>query len=471
MGQEPDRLDPSFVRLAVILIIGALAIVFDTTIVNVSIDTLSRSFHASVSTTQWVVSAYVLALGMVVPISAWAMERFGAKQVWLASLFLFLVGSVLSSSAWSIGALIAFRVVQGIGGGLMLPILQSLLVSAAGGRQLGRVMALVSLPGLLGPILGPVVGGLIVSHLSWRWIFWVNIPFCATGLILAWRGIRPTRAGKSAFLDVTGLALLSPALAALIFGLSEVGSRGGFDHLEVLAPVGAGIVLLGLFVRHALGSARPALLDLRLFRWRTFASANALLFLSGLALYGAMLLLPLYYQMLRGQSALTAGLLLAPQGLGMLITRAQAGNLSDRMGARPIVLMGLLLTIIGTVAFTQVGGHTSTLLLSVSLVVRGAGLGAVTIPVMAAAYLGLQPDEVPHASIATRITQQVGGSFGTAVMAMILQAELIAHAADAAGRSAAFDAAFWWSLGLTAVAAVPALLLPGRSGTRVQPRA
>ena len=466
MGQEPERLDPSFVRLAVILIIGALSTVFDTTIVNVSIDTLSRSFQASVSTTQWVISAYVLALDMAVPVSAWAMARFGAKQMWLSSLALFLVGSVLSSSAWSIGSLIAFRVVQGIGGGLMLPILQSLLVDAAGGRQLGRVMALVSLPGLLGPILGPVIGGLIVSHLSWRWIFWVNVPFSAVGLLLAWRGIRPTHPGPSAHLDVTGLALLSPSLAALIFGLSEVGSQGGFDHFEVLAPIGAGIVLLGLFIRHAMHSAKPPLLDLRLFRGRTFASANALLFLSGLALYGAMLLLPLYYQMVRGQSALTAGLLLAPQGLGMLMTRSQAGKLTDRMGARPVVLLGLLLTIIGTFAFTQVGEHTSAVLLSLSLVVRGAGLGGVTIPIMAAAYLGLQREDVPHASIATRITQQIGGSFGTAVMAMILQAQLVAHATSAGGRSAAFDGAFWWSLGLTVVAAVPALLLPGRARAR-----
>jgi MFS family permease len=197
---------------------------------------------------------------------------------------------------------------------------------------------------------------------------------------------------------------------------------------------------------------------------RSFSAANILLFLSGLAVYGAMLLLPLFEQQVRGQSALVAGLLLAPQGVGMLLTRGWAGRLTDRIGARPIVLAGLLLTMAGTLAYTQAGLHTNELLLGASLVIRGAGLGAVTIPVMAAAYLGLRPDQVPHASIATRITSQVGGAFGAAVIAMILQAQLAAHASGGlVGRATAFDNAFWWSLGLTALAIIPALFL-----TRIQ---
>jgi len=139
------------------------------------------------------------------------------------------------------------------------------------------------------------------------------------------------------------------------------------------------------------------------------------------------LLLPLYYQQIRGQSALDAGLLLAPQGVGMLLTRSKAGTLTDRIGARPIVIAGVLLTAIGTIAYTQVGVHTNEILLGLSLVVRGAGLGAVTIPVMAAAYLGLAPSQVPHSSTVTRISQQIGGAFGTAILAMILTTQLHAH--------------------------------------------
>jgi EmrB/QacA subfamily drug resistance transporter len=471
-AKEPasnDGLDPAFLKLAVILLIGAMAVMFDTTIVNVAIATLSRELGASVSTTQWVISAYVLALAMVVPVSGWAMDRFGAKQTWIGALALFTVGSMLSSLAWNIEALIAFRVLQGIGGGLMLPVLQTLLVNAAGPRNLGKMMSLVSLPALLGPILGPVLGGLILSQLSWRWIFWINLPLCVTALVLAWRYLVPTAPKKSSSLDVVGLALLSPGLAAMIYGLSQAGSHGGFGNSAVLLPVALGAVLLGGFVFHALGTRRPPLLDLRLFGVGSFTASNVLLFLSGLSVYGAMLLLPLYEQQVRGQSALAAGLLLAPQGLGMLLTRGYAGRLTDRIGARSVVLAGFLLTIAGTLAYTQAGVNTNELLLGASLVLRGAGLGAVTIPIMAAAYLGLRSDQVAHASIATRITMQIGGAFGAAVFALILQTQLAAQAAGGlAGRATAFDNAFWWSIGLTALAIIPALFLPGRRAVAAQ---
>jgi EmrB/QacA subfamily drug resistance transporter len=281
--RENDGLDPAFLKLAVILLTGAMAVMFDTTIVNVAIDSLSREMHASVSTTQWVISAYVLALAMVIPVSGWAMDRFGAKQTWMGALALFMVGSILSSLAWNIEALIAFRVLQGIGGGLMLPVLQTLLVNAAGNRNLGRMMSLVSLPALLGPILGPVLGGLILSQLSWHWIFWVNIPFCVAGLVMAWRGLAPTAPKKGSYLDVLGLALLSPGLVAMIYGLSQAGSHGGFDHVVVLLPLAIGAVLLAGFVFHALRTDRPPLLDLRLFAVRSFTASNVLLFLSGLS--------------------------------------------------------------------------------------------------------------------------------------------------------------------------------------------
>lgn len=460
--RENDGLDPAFLKLAVILLTGAMVVMFDTTIVNVAINTLSRELNAPVSTTQWVISAYVLALAMVVPVSGWAMDRFGAKQTWMGALALFMVGSILSSLAWNIGVLIACRVLQGVGGGLMLPVLQTLLVNAAGKRNLGRMMSLVSFPALLGPILGPVLGGLILSQLSWRWIFWVNIPFCVAGLVMAWRGLQPTAPKKGSYLDFVGLALLSPGLAAVIFGFSQAGSQGGFVNIAVLLPVTIGTVLLGGFVFHALRTKRPPLLDLRLFGVPSFAASTVLLFLSGLSVYGAMLLLPLYEQQVRGQSALTAGLFLAPQGLGMLLTRGYAGRLTDRIGARPVVLGGFLLTIAGTLGYTQAGVDTNELLLGASLVIRGAGLGAVTIPIMAAAYLGLRSNQVPHASIATRITMQLGGAFGAAVFALILQTQIAAHASSGlVGLATAFDNAFWWSVGLTAVAIIPALFLPG----------
>ncbi len=174
-----------------------------------------------------------------------------------------------------------------------------------------------------------------------------------------------------------------------------------------------------------------------------------------------MLLLPLYYEQVRGQTPLAAGLLLAPQGLGLLLTRSQAGKLTDRIGPRPVVLAGLALAVAGTIAYAMAGAHTGEIVLALCLVIRGAGVSLVTVPIMATAYIGLRPAQVPHASSATRILQQVGGSFGAAVFALILQTQLAAHAGHGVtGQAAAFDSAFWWSAGVTAVAVAAALLLP-----------
>jgi MFS family permease len=488
------RTDPALIRLAAILLVGGIAAFIDTTIVNVAIGSIGHSLHAPVTSVQWVVTGYLLAFAMVIPLSGWALGRFGGRLTWTGSLAVFLAGSVACGAAWNMPSLIAFRVVQGLGGGMMVPLLMTLLVQAAGGRQLGRLMATVSLPVIIVPILGPVVGGLIVADLSWRWIFYVNVPVCLAGMILAWRGLRaagrpaPEQRARAARLDVTGLALLSPGIAAILYGLAQVAAQGGFTSAAVLGPVLAGLAAVGLFTlrasrqrksasRSATRSASPGgdsspapspsagrrvepVIDLGLFRSRSFTGSAALMFVFGLSLFGGMLLLPLYYQQVRGDSVLVAGLLLAPQGIGTLLPRMVTGRLTDRLGPAPVVLAGTLVAAAGTAPFAFAGAHTSVLLLSAALVVRGAGLGAAMIAVMAAAYEGLRREEVPHASSATRITQQVGGALGAGVLAVILERQAAAHAAaGTAGLAAAFGTTFWWCLGFTALGLLPALML------------
>jgi EmrB/QacA subfamily drug resistance transporter len=476
---DAERLDPALIRLAVILLVGGIAPLLDTTIVNVAIAAVGHGLNAPVSAVQWVLTGYLLSFAMVVPLSGWALARFGGRATWMFSLTVFLAGSALCGAAWNIGSLIAFRVLQGIGGGMLVPIMMTLLVQAAGGRQLGRLMSTVSLPVVIVPILGPVVGGLIVGSLSWRWIFYVNVPVCLIGLALAWRGMRPAPASAgrapAGRLDLLGLALLSPGLAAILYGLAQVSTHGGFGSPAVLIPAAAGLAAVGLFVAHALRLRRHAgqpgqvvpILDLRLLRSRSFTGSAVLMFVFGLSLFGAMFLLPLYYQEVRGASALSAGLLLAPQGLGTLLPRLLVGKLTDRLGPRPVVLAGTLIATLGTVPFALAGAHTSEIWLSLALVVRGAGLGAAAIAVMAAAYEGLNPAEIPHASSATRITQQVGGAFGASVLAVILQRQVAGHGGGLASAAGAFGATFWWCLGLTALGLAPALLLTSkRRGVR-----
>jgi EmrB/QacA subfamily drug resistance transporter len=474
---DQDKLDPALVRLVIILLIGLIPSLLDTTIVNVAIASVGRDLHATVSEIQWVITGYLLSFGMVIPLSGWALSRFGGRTVWIASLAVFLAGSIASGAAWNVPSLISFRVLQGAGGGLMLPLLTTLIMQAAGPARLGRLMATISLPVAVVPILGPVISGLIISNASWRWIFFVNAPICVAGLLLAWRslphgrpdarpGADPTVGQPPAArqpLDVAGLLLLCPALAGLLYGLAQVSTEAGFAHPSVIVPMAAGFVLLAGFVVHALRKPGEALVDIRLFRSRAFAGASGLMFLAGLSIYGAMLLLPLYFQEARGYSALMAGLLLVPQGVGSILPRTIVGKLTDRIGPRPVSLAGIVLAGIGTVPFAFATAHTSAYWLAAALVVRGAGLGAATIALMAGAFGDLTRAELPHASSATRIAQQVGGAFGAAVLVVILTSQRAAHAAaGSAAVAIAFGHTFWWCVGFTALAVIPALALPGR---------
>jgi EmrB/QacA subfamily drug resistance transporter len=432
----------------------------DSTIVNVAVGTLGRELHVSVSTIQWASTGYLLAVAMAIPVTGWLAGRFGAKRMWLCSLLVFLAGSVLCGAAWNVGALIAFRVVQGIGGGLMMPIMQTLIMRAAGGRRIGKLMSVITLPALIGPILGPVAGGLIVGHCDWRWIFYVNVPVCVVAILLAWYKLPADLPTVARRLDVVGLLLLSPALAAVIYGLVQVGEQHGFANARVLAPLAAGVLLFGCFVYRAQHTAAP-LIDLRLFRVRSFAASSALLLLSGLALFGSMLLLPLYYQQLRGASVIMAGLMLVPQGIGSLIARG-AGGLTDRLGPRPVILASIVLTALGTAPFVFADANTSGLVLAAALVVRGIGLSAANIAVMVGAFRDVKPAQIPDASSTTRIMQQIGGAFGTAVLAAILETQQAGHP-GAAGGAIAFGHTFGWALAFTALAVIPALLLPRRT--------
>jgi len=479
-----DRIDPQVLRTALILITGGMAVIFDTTIVSVALHTLATQLHAAVPAIQWVTTGYLLALGIAVPLSTWGLRRFGGKRLWMFALTVFLAGSVGSSLAWNVGSLIAWRVVQGAGGGIIFPLLTTLIMQAAGGKALGRTVTVVAMPALLGPILGPLIGGAILTHLSWRFMFWVNVPFCLVGLYLAARYLpadKPAPGAPRPRLDLPGLALLAPGVSALVLGLSNAGSAAGFAHPGVIVPLAAGAALTAAFTVHALrlsgqhgagqhgagqhgaaqdgaGQRREPLIDVRLLARRPVASASAVLFFSGFSLYGAMLLLPLYYQEVRGYSALAAGLMLVPQGVGTLLSRSLAGRLTDTIGARPIAVTGFAIVAAATVPFAFAGAAPNPWLLAVYLVIRGLGLGAVTIPVMAAAFLGLDKEQIPHSSVVTRMVQQVGGSFGTAVLAVILSAAITARHGDLA---AGFDVAFWWATGFSVLAVLLSLWLPG----------
>ena len=441
MPRATDRLDPALVRLCVVVVIGGAAPLLDTTIVAVALDALGRSFDADLATIQWTMSGYLLAMAMVTPATGWAVDRFGARRMWIGSVLAFGVASVLAGAAWSAGSLIAFRVLQGAAGGVLLPVGATLLVQAAGPQRLGRVTAAVSVPAQIAPIVGPLLGGLVLDSVSWRWCFFLNVPVCLLAAALAHRTVAAVPGEPAQRLDVRGLALLAPAVGALVYGLS----RGA------VVALGIGAVLLAAFVVHALRSADP-LIDVRLFTRPSFAGATSTLFLLSASLFGSMVLIPLYVQQVLGASALAAGSALVPQFAGTLVALTFVGRLADRLPARHVVPAGVVVAVLGTLPFTL--DEPGAVLLGAALFVRGIGFGAATVTLMTAAYRDIAAAQVPRATSALQIGQRIGAPLGAAVIAVVLQ-----HQLAVAAPAAAFGSTFWWSLALTAPALLPVVLL------------
>ena len=471
-----ERLEPELVRAAVVVVLGTIMAILDTTIVAVALHQLSIDFRTTVSTVQWVTTGYLLSLAIVIPLSGWAIHRVGAKRVYMISLLLFVLGSILCAGAWSASSLIVFRVLQGFGGGMIMPVGQAIMARTAGPQRMGKVMGIVGVPQLLGPILGPVLGGLIVSNISWRWIFIVNVPIGIVALLLSRTFLRSTPGDKDHRFDLAGFLLLAPGLALIVYGLSEVGVVGGFHGRSVWFSLVAGLILSAGFVVRSTKALEP-LIDLRLFKDRTFTFASIGILLTGVTLYGTMFLLPLYYQIDRGDAAWTAGLMMAPQGIGAAMVMRLAGSLSDRYGPRYVAAGGMAGLAIGTFFYTTVGPHTSYVFLGLSLFVRGIGLGFGMMPVVAASYRNLTHADIPKATSATNIFRQIGGSLGVAVFAVVLDTQISQRLGTRAGAAIqngvtsatasqldqiarAFGHSFWWSCATCAVGIIPAFFLP-----------
>ncbi len=454
-AQGPEKIEAHVWIVSGVVIVGMIMSILDTTIVNVALDTLSRELHSPISQVQWVVTGYLLALAAVIPVSGWAARRWGAKRVYMISLVLFTAGSAACGLSNSIGALIAFRVLQGAGGGMIMPVAQLIMAQVAGPRRMGRVMGVVSMPAMLAPILGPVIGGIILQNLHWSWIFFVNVPIGVVALALGWRLLPETDSGEAGPLDLVGLALLPAGGAAIVFGLSEIGSGASLASPGALVPVLGGIALSVAFVLHARRAPRP-LLDVRLYANRVFAGASLTTFGAATALFGAMILVPLYYQQVRGESVIDTGLLNGPQGLGALVAMPLAGRITDRFGGGRVALAGISVLALSTLPMAFVDAHTSPALISLVLVVRGLSIGFSFMPAMTAAFAALRPEQLSDATPQMNVLQRLGGAIGTAVLAVVLERSA-GHGPE--GLAHAFDVAYWWAFGIALLSIIPCVML------------
>nr|WP_252349722.1 DHA2 family efflux MFS transporter permease subunit [Acidomonas methanolica] len=470
-ADPPAVLNRDILRIASVVVLGSIMSILDTTIVNVAIRTLSRDFNASLETTQWVATGYMLALAAIIPLTGWAVDRFGTRRLYMLSILLFLVGSTLSGAAWSIGSLILFRILQGLGGGMIMPAGMIILTHAAGPGGTGRIMSLIGVPMLLGPIAGPILGGWFVDDFSWRWIFFVNLPIGALALVAAHRYLARETPRPHHRLDWIGLLLLSPGLALLVFGLAEIAAAAGLGNVGGDICLLAGAALIAAFTFHS-ALTPGALIDVRLFARTAPAAGVMTSFFFATGFFGIALLMPLYFQILRGEPALGAGLHLAPQGLGAMCAMPLAGWLTDRIGPRRVVLGGLAFVIAGLLALCFIAADTPLIRVEAALFFNGLGMGCVMMPSMSAVLGHMEHHQIARATSALNVIQRVGGSIGTALLTVILaqgiarytgDAHALHHAVPAALRPAmsnAFAHTFRYALGIILLALLAALGLP-----------
>jgi EmrB/QacA subfamily drug resistance transporter len=467
-------MDRGLLLVSSVVVLGAMMSILDVTVVNVAINTLAEDFKTTLSTIQWVATGYTLALATVIPVTGWAADRFGTKRLYTTSIVLFVLGSTLSGLAWSSGSLIFFRVLQGFGGGMIMPVGMTILTRAAGPQRVGRVMALIGVPMLIAPICGPILGGWLVDSYSWRWIFFINAPIGVVAFIMALKILPRDVSQPHTRFDWLGLLLLSPGLAILIYGLAKSSSSGGFGSAEVIVPIVVGAAALAVFVVHGLRTSH-ALVDLRLFLNKTFSASTVTLALMVISVFGGMLLLPLYLQVVRGETPMDTGLLLAPQGVGAMIAMPISGKLTDRTGIGRIVPVGLAIVGVSFIGLTQLGADTSYWFFGGVLFVMGLGMGTTMMPTFSGAMQTLRRASIARASTTLNIVQQAGASIGTAVMAVLLanavSARLSGSASavgtiDPAARKKvaplmadAYGATYWWAFALVAVAFFVALFL------------
>lgn len=455
----------SITTISLILVLGALAPLLDSTMVNIAINNMTRNFHTTLSSMQWAITGYTLTMGIMVPIAGWATDRFSGRILYIVASLGFFLGSLLSALSTNFTLLLIGRLFQGAAAGFIMTSLSTLVVRAANGKSLGSLMATLGLPIMICPILGPVVGAFLVNNWNWHIIFWINVPITLITIALSWfflpilQGPEP----KKKF-DWIGISLLAVMFACSIIGISNVKSQTGFTPSNVWGPlVLAGISLIAYIIYASFASHPIFALDV--FKSHNFSASIVLVTIAGIAINGPMMLLPLYFQNIRGVSLITTGLLMMPQALGMLITRSMAGKLTDSMGPRPVVLTGLLITIAATYPLISINANTANLYLLVVLFIRGIGLGIYFVPVMSAAYIGLPTTRAGEVSVITRLMQNIGGSIGTSILAVVVANNMLNshYHTTITIASHAYNAGFFISFVMTIVALIPVFFLSAKT--------
>lgn len=416
--------------VAIVFVLGLFMDLLDTTIVNVALPTIGRDLDVSRNTTlEWVITGYLISLAVWIPASGWLGDRFGTKRVFIVALVMFTAGSALCGEAQSISQLIAFRVIQGVGGGMLTPVGTAMLFRAFPPQERAKASAVLTVPVAVAPALGPIVGGLLVDHASWRWIFRVNIPIGIIGLILAVVFLKEHTEPNAGRFDFAGFVLGGAGLPLVLYALSVAPNDGWTDSTVLLTGLG-GLVLLAALVVVEIRVREP-ILHLRLFNDRMFRSANIVAFSTFAGMMGVLFLFPLFLQQLRGLSATSSGLITFAQAIGVIAMAPAASRLYPILGPRKMLFIGTLLMTLATLPFVWFDLETNLWLFRGTLLIRGLGFGLTIVPLQAATFATVPKQDSGRASALYNTNRQVASSVGVAVLATVLSDRIASHIADA----------------------------------------
>ncbi len=460
--------------VGIVFVFGLFMDLLDITIVNVALPTLARDFNATTTTIEWVVTGYLVSLAVFIPVSGWAGDRFGTKRVFMFALAVFTSGSLACGLAWNIESLIGFRVLQGIGGGMLTPVGTTMLFRAFPPAERAKASALLAIPAVVAPASGPVLGGYLVEFHDWRWIFLINIPIGLAGLVVCALFLREDVQEAPGRFDLPGLFLSAGGLAFVVYALAEAGSNG-FDDPRVLAFGFAGLALTLLLVVVELRTPEP-MLDMRLLGNKLFAAANAANMIGQGGMQGALFLLPIFLQAERGLSPFQTGLTTFPQAIGVVMMVQPAGRIYARVGPKKMMMAGMAGISASTFALLAVDLETSQWWIRLIMLTRGWSFALTLIPLQTATFATISSEDTGRASAIANSLRQVSASLGVALLATVLTNRLGVHDAQLydpatrAGALLAFPEAFFVAGLLGVVGVFASMLISDReaAGTMVR---
>lgn len=409
------------------VIVGMFMVILDSTVVNVALPKLVQDFNTTVSTIQWTVTGYTLALSAVIPLAGWMTDRFGAKQIFLVTIALFTLGSVLCSLATSPEQLILYRVIQGLGGGMVAPIGMAMVFRLAPPEKMGSIMGMLGVPMLLAPALGPVLSGYLVEYVSWHWIFLINLPVGILAMIVGIKFLPKVERKTVPALDILGIILAPIAFSMLAYGVSEGGKSWTSTETLIGLIVGGAALLIFIFVE--LRQKQP-LLELRVFGSSDFTRGIIIAWISQIALFGAIMIMPLYLQQVRGYSPLESGLTVLPQALASGLFMPIGGRLFDKIGARPLVITGLSIITAALLLLSNIAVDTASWYIITALTMMGAGMGLSMMAINTHVLQSAPRKLVSRVTPLTTAAQQVMVSFAVAGLTGYLTSRITDHVAE-----------------------------------------